>query len=81
MTPIQNNTYNSGIHRNAIIFAVLTLILHTIACFMYGFFFKLTPDSSNQGRFYPVFIAFAHGFLVLVGNSYTSKDLGFFFRI
>lgn len=39
---------NKGIRRNAIIFGVLTLIIHIIACFMFGFFFKL-PAQSTAG--------------------------------
>jgi hypothetical protein len=39
---------NTGIRRNGIIFAVLTLIIHVLACFMFGFFFRL-PAQTTQG--------------------------------
>lgn len=58
---------NQGVRRNALIFAVLTLIIHIIACFMFGFFFKL-PAQATNGEFYPIFIVFAHGMFVIVGT-------------
>ncbi len=58
---------NTGIRRNALIFAVLTVIIHVLACFMFGFFFRL-PAQSSSGQFYPLFITFAYGAFIIVGN-------------
>ena len=61
---------NQTAKRNSLIFAILTLLLHVIACFMFGFFFRLRGQDTDI-TFAPLFVAFSHGMLVVVG---TLKD-------
>ena len=54
-------------------FAILATITHIIACFVFGFFFvvpasnSVTDGTVDSGIFSPIFNAFAHGMLVIVG--------------
>ena len=63
---------NPVIRRNSLIFAILTFITHVLACFMFGFFFKVPshnfPNNTIGAEdFAPIFSAFAHGILVIGG--------------
>lgn len=63
---------NPAIKRNSLIFAILTFITHILACFMFGFFFKIPAhnfvnNTIGAEDFAPIFSAFAHGILVLGG--------------
>ena len=67
-------TENEGVRRNSKIFGILTIMLHIIACFMYGFYFKL-PTESTSATFEPLFLLFCHAVLVVVGT--LNPNLGF----
>lgn len=69
---------NPIIRRNNLIFAILTVILHIIACFMYGFFI-VVPSQLTNGSFVPIFIVFAHGLLVVVGKFIINVGFGLLF--
>ena len=65
---------NLTARKNSIVFAILTLLLHIIACFMFGFFFRLRAQDT-QGTFAPLFMAFSHAMLVVIGTQPLTQDL------
>ena len=65
---------NLTARKNSIVFAILTLLLHIIACFMFGFFFRLRAQDT-QGTFAPLFMAFSHAMLVVIGTQSLTQDL------
>ena len=73
---------NPVIRRNSLIFAILAFITHVLACFMFGFFFKVpahnfTNNTIGAEDFAPIFSAFAHGILVIGGTCFFNFRLWF----
>ena len=67
---------NPRLKRNSVCFGVFTLIIHIVACVMFGVYFRL-PGQTTLANFTPLFITFCHGMLVVVGKCPLMQGLGF----
>jgi hypothetical protein len=59
---------NSGVKRNNLIFAILTILFQIAAGLIYGFLIRPQPVSANG--LYPIFLTVCYAFLVVAGTPF-----------